>query len=193
MQTMQPITATGTQGFLQWLAQFQPAVYTKIAPELPRKAPQLFSQFEASGGLGAYMQRQRLALAGLSDAATDASSIGLQPIDLTAIDQSQLPDVASAANPTPPDTSSAGWLSSLINGVSSAFLTVNQAQQQSAIVNAQLQRAQAGLPPLTVTTSAAGLPLISSSTIFGLPTSTVLIGGALLIGGYLLLGRKKRG
>lgn len=190
MQAVQPVTATGTKGFLQWLQQFQPAVYAKIAPELPRKAPQLFSQFEAAGGLGAYMQRRSLALAGLGDATTDAS-MGLQPIDLTAIDQSQLPDVATAADSTPPDTSSTSWLSSLINGVSSAFLTVNQAQQQSAIVNAQLQRAQAGLPPLTVTPGAAGIPLISTSTIFGLSTTTVLIGGALLVGAYFLLGKKR--
>jgi hypothetical protein len=45
------ITATGTKGFLKWLQQYDPRLYAGVAPLLPSKLPQLFSQFEAAGGL----------------------------------------------------------------------------------------------------------------------------------------------
>lgn len=183
---MQQIDATGMQGFLKWLQQFQPAVYAQIAPELPRKAPQLFSDFEAAGGVSGAATR---GMSGLSD---DPSAVGLQPIDLTAIDASQAPtvDVADAANVGPVDSSSTNWLSSLINGASQAFLTVSQQQQQQSIVNAQLQRAQAGLPPLTVTPGQAGIPQISIGTSSN--TWLMAAGAAGLIALFVFLGSRPR-
>ncbi|MGH7144780.1 MAG: hypothetical protein ACREJ2_11730 [Planctomycetota bacterium] len=181
---MQQITATGIQGFLKWLQQFQPGIYAKIAPELPRKAPQLFSDFEASGGVAGAATR---ALSGLAD---DTSA--LQPIDITAAtDTTSIPtiDVADAANTGTADSSSTGWLSSLINGVSQAYLTVTQQQQQQQIVNAQLQRAQAGLPPLSITATQAGVPQISA----GSSTSKLLlIGGGVAAFALILMMSSKR-
>lgn len=181
---MQQVNATGAQGFLKWLQQFQPAVYARIAPELPRKAPQLFSDFEAAGGVAGAAAR---GMAGLSDSSTD---LGLQPIDLSAVDTMVAPtvDVADAANAGPVDSSSASWLSSLINGVSSAFMTVSQAQTQQQIVAAQLQRAQAGLPPLNITPGAAGVPQISVGT----SSSTILWAGAAAVGLLALFMMKPR-
>lgn len=181
---MQQVTATGIKGFLKWLQQFQPAVYAQIAPELPRKAPQLFSDFEAAGGtLGAYQR-------GLSGLGDDTTGL-IAPIDISgATDATSIPsvDVADAANSGTTDSSSTSWLSSLINGVSSAYMTVSQAQTQQSIVNAQLQRAQAGLPPLNVSTTGSGVPLISVAT----SSSTWLIAGALGLGALLIFMAKKK-
>lgn len=185
MQT--DIQATGTRGFLKWLQQDQPAIYARVAPQLPQKAPQLFSDFEAAGGpMGAYQRR----LAGLGD---DSSTGLIAPIDLSAATDttSSIPtvDVADAANSTAPDGSTANWLSSLIGGIGSAYMSVTQAQTNQQIVNAQLQRAQAGLPPLAISSSASGIPTITA----GLSsTNWLLIGGGLLALGALFLFSGKR-
>jgi hypothetical protein len=42
---MQPVTATGVKGFLQWFAQDQPYLYRRIAPQLPTIAPRAFSNY----------------------------------------------------------------------------------------------------------------------------------------------------
>lgn len=182
---MQAITDTGMKGFLKWLQQFQPAVYAKIAAQLPSKAPQLFSDFEAAGGtLGAYQR----GLSGLGDATT---GLDLQSIDVTGDASSAIPtvDVADAANSGTTDSSSTDWLSSLINGVSQGFMTVTQAQTQQQLVNTQLQRAQAGLPPLSITPGTNGVPTISVAGVSG--SKWLLAGGALLmVGLFMMKGRR---
>lgn len=178
---MQPITDTGMKGFLKWLQGFQPGLYAKIAPELPRKAPQLFADFEAAGGVSGAAQRS---LSGLGD-----DAVSLAPIDVTAGVDLPTVDVADAANSGPTDSSSTDWLSSLINGASQAFMTVSQAQTQQSIVNAQLQRAAAGLPPLSITATQAGVPLIGVGT---RSSTWLLLAGAAAIGGWLIFGRPRR-
>ena len=42
-----PITKTGIQGFLLWFQREQPALYTKIAPSIPKVAPKAFSNYNA--------------------------------------------------------------------------------------------------------------------------------------------------
>jgi hypothetical protein len=44
-----PITETGVRGFLKWFKREQPALYSKIAPLLPKKVPAAFSNYEAGG------------------------------------------------------------------------------------------------------------------------------------------------
>src|SRR5580692_10955158 len=39
------ITATGLRGFLEWFQQDQPGIYAKVAPYLPKVAPQAFSAY----------------------------------------------------------------------------------------------------------------------------------------------------
>jgi hypothetical protein len=39
------ITATGLRGFLEWFQQDQPGIYAKVAPHLPKLAPQAFSAY----------------------------------------------------------------------------------------------------------------------------------------------------
>ena len=179
---MTDIEDTGTRGFLKWLQAAQPGIYARIAAELPRKAPQLFTDFEAGGGnAGAEVRR----LSGLGDT--------LQPIDLSAVDAGSIPqvDVADAANSTATDTGTANWLSSLINGVSSAYLTVNQAQQNDAIIQAQLQRAKDGLPPLSINPQASGVPIISAGGLGG-SGSVWLIGGVVAALGLLASAASSR-
>jgi hypothetical protein len=55
----QQITATGVKGFLKWLQSSNPALYAKVAAELPQKMPQLFAQFEQAGGLSGLAKRVR--------------------------------------------------------------------------------------------------------------------------------------
>lgn len=59
MATMKKITATGAKGFLKWLKQYNPKLYSGVAPLLPSKMPQLFAQFEAAGGLKGLACRRR--------------------------------------------------------------------------------------------------------------------------------------
>jgi hypothetical protein len=185
---MANITATGTRGFLLWLKEFQPAVYAKIAPTLPAQAPDLFTEFESAGGaLGAYSR-------GLNGLGSNGSGtdVSLQPISISSFDTSvPTVDVASAANSSGPSSSTSSWLSSLINGVSSAYMGYTQAQNQQAIVNAQLQRAQAGLPPLDIAPGANGIPTISVSSITSSPVLWIA-GGALVIGVFLFASRGRR-
>ena len=44
------ITATGVKGFLLWLKQQQPGIYQRVAPSLPKLAPQAFTQHEQKLG-----------------------------------------------------------------------------------------------------------------------------------------------
>lgn len=186
---MSQTTAAGTRGFLQWFRQWQPGIYAKIAPELPRKAPHLFSDFEDAGGVAGAQARS---LQGLGDAATGL----MVPIDLSAATDTTAAvpsvDVADAANNTATDGSTANWLSSLIGGISGAYMTYTQAQNNQAIVNAQLQRAQEGLPPLSIAPGSNGVPTITAG--LGGSSNMLLVGGGILaaIGlAYALSGRRR--
>lgn len=175
---MRDINDTGTRGFLKWLQADQPGIYARIAPNLPRLAPQLFSDFEAGG-----------AAAGAHRRAAGMGDVTLQPIDVTATGTVPTVDVADAANSTATDGGTASWLSSLINGVSSAYMTVTQANTNQQIVNAQLQRAAQGLPPLSISSGAAGVPTITA----GASSSSLLIwGGLALLAGVAFLASRRR-
>ena len=99
-------------------------------------------------------------------------------------------DVATAANSGPTSSSIASTVGSLINTASSAFLTVNAAQAQSNLVNTNLQRAQAGLPPLTTAISSLGVPIITGTSFFGGSSGMLLL--LLGVGAVVLISSSKK-
>lgn len=87
MSGMKQIKATGAQGFLKWLQQYNGKLYAGVAPLLSAKMPQLFSQFETAGGLKGLACRRRsrmgrlgqtgdTGMTGLTSASTDWGNIG---------------------------------------------------------------------------------------------------------------------
>ncbi len=171
--------ATGLKGFLVWLRQFQPLIYRHTVAVLAAKYPQDF----ASGSS---------ALGSLGDLGQSSSSM-LQPISVNL--STSLPSLSSIDAATSTATTSApssglvGDISSLIGSLSSAYLGYSQAQQSNSIVQAQLQRAQEGLAPLTITNGSSGIPQIST----GLPSWVWIAGGLAAAGAVLFLVSKRRG
>jgi hypothetical protein len=149
------INATGTRGFLQWLAANQPAIYRRARPHIAKQAGRALS----------------LAGFGLTDPATTA-----------------------AETPAPKS-----WTDSLMNIVTAAsqvYLTREQMNQQNKVLNLQLQRAQAGLPPLDIDLQRIGLqPPQVQVGVAGDTMKLVLLGvgglGALYVLGKVL-GKSRR-
>jgi len=100
-------------------------------------------------------------------------------------------DVAMAANIGPTSSAIVGTVGSLVNLASSAYLTTQAAQAQSNLVNVQLQRAAAGLPPLTTTTSSLGIPMVTGTSLFGGSSGMLFL--LLGVGAIILVssGKKK--
>lgn len=180
---MQDITDTGVKGFLKWLQMAQPAVYKKVAPQIAAQLPSAFSDYYAGGWRTAGMtQRQALTrqMHGLGDPTVDLS---LPAPDVSSVTTPTI-DISDAANSGDASTSSTSWIGDLVKGVSSLYLTKQQADIQQQVVNTQLQRAAAGLPPLPASLANLGVPQVN----VGLSAGT---GGgiavALGVGGLLLL------
>lgn len=206
--TPAPITDTGMRGFLKWFKQNQPGIYQKIAPQLPALVPNMFSQYHAGGwkiaGLSAIDARKKLAsiyrgkfsdrstmgnlgqyanYAGTGVGSAYANYVGQAAGGSLAAASAATPvDVATAANIGPTASNIASTVGSLINTASTAYLTVNAAQAQSNLVNTNLQRAQAGLPPLTTAISSLGVPIITGTSLGnGNIMLLLLIAGAVVI------------
>jgi len=188
------ITDTGLKGFLKWFQREQPHLYQQVAPALAKKYPRAFGDFNQSVAQDLAHRRSMagmLTFRGLGDdsAVTDITfdSGSLQvPTSVTSA-----VDTADAANSGTTDSGVTGWLSSLIGGLTQGALAVNQVKTAQQVTQLQLQRAQAGLPPLNIDMSSLGVPTVG----VGLSASTqqlvewVAIGGGLL----LLLGLLTKG
>lgn len=171
--------ATGLQGFLIWLRQFQPVIYQHVVASLAAKYPQDFPHAPAAAN-GA-------ALGALGSSVIDPLSFNFAN---TLPSVSSIDSTASSASTGSPSGGLASDISSIVNSLSSAYLGYTQAQNNSAIINAQLTRAQEGLSPLAITNTSSGIPMISTSS-----SSWVWIVGGLAAAGaviYLVSKRKRR-
>jgi hypothetical protein len=128
------------------------------------------------------------------------SELSDNPIDVGEINTGDAPDVnmpntgsagypynpgspvATAANTGVSSTPVASAIGSVIGAASSVYMTSQQAALQNSIVQTNLQRAAAGLPPLNTSLSASGVPIVSSTGTLG--SSGMLL---MLLGGGLLL------
>lgn len=211
------ITDTGIRGFLKWFKGQQPGIYAKAAPVIAAKVPQAFSGYHDGGWktagmsnaqVNAMMNRQ---FSGLGDDSTGDDSLDswldagsaetdlatssditptLETIDVPDITAAPATvDVSTAANTGTASTSTTSAIGSIIAGVSSLFLTSAQVSAQQQLVNTNLARAAAGLPPLTSSVSAAGIPVITGTSLTSGTLLLLLGGGALL----LLVMSGKRG
>jgi hypothetical protein len=190
MTSQATLQTPGTKGFLLWAKENIPWVY----------------QAYAMRGVGSVVASQGTTMGDVSDFLTtdlSASSL-LAPTDQ--VDQAvaaagglsgSASDPASAASTAPTSSSLSSIFSGLASAVGSVFLTKQQLDTQNQLVQLQLQRAQAGLPPLNV--SNLGLPQLGPTLNLGLSSQTqsalfwVLgIGGGLLLLSSVLGGRGRR-
>jgi hypothetical protein len=198
--------SSGVRGFLEWLDEQQPGISKKVKATLPNKVPDAFSDYHAGAWQTAGMSPSQAAavtaqntlgayrrMGGLGD----VTDVTLTPVGTEAIDAAtaNVPtiDVTQAANDSSTSTSITDAISGVVKGISSLYLTKQQADIQQQVVNTQLARAAAGLPPLPTSLANLGVPQVS----VGLSTGT---GTALLIGGGIIaalllfggLGRARR-
>jgi hypothetical protein len=146
-----PITDTGMRGFLKWAQrEYPPQIYQDIANRIQQNIPQAFSGYMLGGW------RKFARLNGLADGTTGTV------------------DTADAANSTPSSTDWANMISQIIGTSTASYLNVAQQQNQNAIVQTQLQQAQAGNRPLNVSLGQSGITFGS--------TTGLTLGGILVIG-----------
>jgi hypothetical protein len=110
--------------------------------------------------------------------------IAAVPPDLVVTGDSSATDSASVASSGATSSGFASIISSIAKGIGTATLTAAQVSANNTLLATNLARAQAGLPPLTATTTASGLTTLGSSS------TLLLLGGAVLIAA-LVLGNKK--
>ena len=198
------ITATGLKGYLQWLKTDQPALYSKLANQIAQAVPKGFSDYNQSLVRNIRVRQARDARAlkrGMSGLGQDPSDPFdfLQPVNVTpdfgdplAVDlTTQQTDVADAANSGSTLSTIANTVSQLVNTAASGYLTVQQAQAYQQLNSAQLQRAAAGLPPLQVSSTGSGIPLITgTASIFS--GKTLLVVGGIALVAILASGRGRK-
>ena len=131
---------------------------------LQQTQPKIYAKVAAS-----LLNRSPQNLNGLGDTYTTMGGVAVDP--------------ATLATATPPSSGLADTLSQLINTAAQTYVTVQNIDLQKQVLQAQLTRAQQGLPPLSV--DQYGQPLRSSGL-----SSNVLLFGLLGLGAVLLLSRK---
>jgi len=190
------ISDTGLKGFLKWYQREQPEVYKAIAPALAKKFPRAFSDYNQSLAQDMRHRASMVGMRGLrgllghmgddtsdsaiTDITFDSGSLAVPTSVTTAV------DTADAANSGSTDSSTTSWLSSLIGGLTQGALAVNQVKTAQQVTQLQLQRAQAGLPPLNIDMGTLGVPTMSVGLSSG--TQSLLMYIALGAGALLLLG-----
>lgn len=193
---MDEIRDTGIRGFLKWFQIAQPDLYKKVAPQITAKVPAAFSDYHAGGWRVAGLSNSQ-AVAKLGSMGADVTG-GIN-FDSFAFDPSTVSaphavDVSTAANSGSTSTSLTDMISSVVSGISSLYLTKQQANIQQQVVNTQLQRAAMGLPPLPTSLSNLGVPQVSVGLSTG--TGSALAIGAAVIGAIFvipkLMGAKRR-
>lgn len=198
------ITATGVKGFLQWLKSEQPGIYTRVAPKIQTQLPQAFSDYHAGGWKTAGLSRAQInasmnKLAGfgrLGDSDSDYLSTDdmLLPVE-SAGDLIGTPgtvDTSTAANSGATSSGLASAIGSLVAGVSSLYMSKQQLDIQNQVVQTQLQRAAAGLPPLPTSLANLGVPQVAVGLTAGTSGLLLLGGGALILLMVLSGGKKGR-
>lgn len=171
------ISDTGVRGFLKWLQNEQPGLYKKIAPQVAAQVPAAFDKYHAGGW--------RVAGLGQTDA-----------IAALSVDPSLVPaptvDISTAADDGGTSTSVTDWISNIVKGVSSLYMTKKQADIQQQVVNTQLARAAAGLPPLPTSLANLGVPQVSVGLSGGTGTGLAIAAAvALGIFAFGMMGRRR--
>jgi len=190
---MDEITDTGIKGFLKWFATVQPDLYKKVAPTVAQSVPGAFSDYHAGGWKTAGMSNsQAVSKIGYLG---DTVSTDYNPSVSMAFDPSSVSaptvDVSTAADSGGTSTSITDTIGSIVKGISTLYLTKQQANIQQQVVNTQLQRAALGLPPLPTSLSNLGVPQVSVGLSSGLGGG-LAIGAAVLFGVFMLSMSKKR-
>lgn len=178
------IQETGIRGYLKWLQHDQPGIYKLAAPRIARLIPEAFSNHEQSKAMGVLMDDDFI-----------------QSIGVTIPEEST--DVANAADPGASSPSIVSGISSIIDSIANAYqakaqsdqakiLTQTQADIYRQVTQTQLQRAAAGLPPLTTQSGQYGIPTIAPSAVQSFKSGTAwAIGALLLFGGLAMLGKRR--
>jgi hypothetical protein len=184
------ISSTGLQGFMKWLQQDQPAIYAATAAKIAKAAPKGFSGFN-----GSLVQNMRLAqgrrsmrLRGYTLGGCCGSmgcSVSLSTVQAACAITPVVGciDTSCAANTGTTCASTLTGVANIITAASSAVLSAQQQSAYDSLVSTQLSRAQSGLTPLGLSSTAAGVPVVSGSS---LGVSTTSGGTLLLIGAALL-------
>lgn len=197
---MKDINETGVRGYLTWLKKDQPNVYAAVAPIIAQRVPEAFSNYEQSLAQGTLM--------GFGDDVTDTSAgtttdfsdsggfvdtgavMVSQPSASSGATAAPAVDVSQAANNGASTAAAVGLIGSIVNAFTQTKLAQTQAQTAAQINQQQLQRAQLGLAPLSVSSSSLGIPFISGMVGQSPVTSGTVLLALAGLGAYLLFGRK---
>jgi len=170
----------------------QPGVYAATASRIAKAAPRSFSGFNGSvlRNIKLSQGRRSMALRGYArlGCCSTGCAPGLQSVSSCAIAVAPnvgCIDTSCAANSGTTCSSSLTGVANIISSVSAAALNAQEASAYNNLVSTQLARAQQGLPPLTLSSTAAGIPTIPGLTSSSTGT-LVLLGGAALLA-YLVL------
>ncbi|MGH7743762.1 MAG: hypothetical protein ACREQ5_02945 [Candidatus Dormibacteria bacterium] len=197
------VTDTGIRGFLAWLSQQQPEIAAHVLTVLPTQVPQAFGDYHAGGWRTAGKSQDEAlnaSLAGLGQTDTGTgcpagqTDYGFGCVDLTTGLLSPMPapvSTVTAANAGQASTATTSLIGGIVQGISALYLTKQQADIQQQVVNTQLQRAAAGLPPLPTSLANLGVPQVSVGLSSGTGTG-IIIAGAVLLGILIFGGTKKR-
>ena len=197
-----PITKTGMQGFLLWFKREQPALYNKIAPQIPKVAPKAFSNYTARRRkLGAIYRskfsRHRVGIAGFGDYSLPAiyvSAPSAAPITVNYTAQlsasplyASSPSISTdyysslAANPLTTSIDTESTPSPVATAANTGVISSATASAVGALIGAAATVAmtnnQAAVQQQAVNTNlqraAAGLPPLNTSlNALGVPTVT---------------------
>lgn len=162
------LRVSGAKGYLVWLAQNQPIIYSNIREKLRRQLPQNLSGFGV----------------------VDASLLNFGVPESIASD----PIINSA--PTGASSAWADALKNILNAGAVIYTTKTQIDAQKKLNDMQLERIRQGLPPLNIDPAALGLATASASV--GLTPNTqkfLMWGGVAVIGAWVfssMFGGRRR-
>jgi hypothetical protein len=190
--TVQAISATGLKGFLQWLQQDQPAIYSATAAKIAKAVPKGFSGFNGSAKTAARLAvgRRSMRLRGYGA----LGCCGIQSVGTcaaTACTPNFSIDTSCAANSGATCASSLTGVANIINSVAGAALSASEASTYNSLVQTQLARASTGLSPLQLSSTTAGVPTIAGLT-SGSTGTLLLVAGAGLLLWMLASGGNRR-
>lgn len=175
---MVQIQDTGVRGFLKWLKSpdGQPGLYKVIADKISAHVPGAFDDYHAGNwkiaGLGQAEALQQLSI--------DPSLVTAPTVD-----------VSDAANNGGTSSSITDTISNIVKGISTLYMTKKQADIQQQVVNTQLARAAAGLPPLPTNLANLGVPQVNVGLQSGTGTA-LAVGGGILLLVFLMSRRRSR-
>lgn len=185
------ITSTGAKGLLQWIKATQPEFYAYLSPRLIQAAKGLSglrgldclppmkmgSMGDAYSNAYFYSSYASMAPPITSTSDLNMSNPGFQ--DLTIAPSTT--DAATAATSAPASPGLAQAIGAIAQGYSSATLTAAQVSANNTLLQTNLQRAQQGLPPLSMATASTGLTSLTSNSgllLLGLAAAVALAMGS---------------